>query len=98
MRRWNIFSIISVIAAAWLALSASVMWATDAAPGALVFFPSNQLMSNLPDETAITGGSSIMVTFSSSEPHLTRKLYAAGAWLVLPASLTGCLKPPAAFR
>lgn len=98
MRRWNIFSIISVLFAAWLALSASVMWATDAAPGAMVFFPSHALMSNLPDGAAVTGGSSIMVTFSSTEPHLTQKLYGAGAWLVLPAGLTGCLKPPKAFR
>ena len=97
MQRWNIYSITSVIAAAWLALSAGVMWATDAAPGALVFFPSNALMSNLPDDTAVTGGNRISVTLSSTEPHLTRKLYAAGAWLVLPAGLTGCLKPPQAF-
>jgi hypothetical protein len=98
MRRWNIFSIISVIVAAWLVLSASVMWATDAAPGALVFFPSTAFMQNLPDETAVTGGSNFFVTLSSTEPHLTRKLYSAGAWLVLPAGLEGCLKPPSAFR
>jgi uncharacterized membrane protein YfcA len=74
------------------------MWATDAAPGALVFFPTTALMSNLPPDTAVTGGSVISVTLSSTKPHLTRKLYAAGAWLVLPAGLTGCLKPPSAFR
>ena len=98
MQRWNIFSITSVIVASWLTVSASVMWATDAAPGAFVLLPSAKLMSNLPNGAAITGGSHIMVQFSSTEPHLTRKLYAAGAWLVLPAGLTGCMKPQNTFR
>jgi len=98
MRSWNIFSITSLIVAAWLSMSASIMWATDAAPGALVFFPSTAFMSNPPNGTAVTGGSLIMVKFSSTEPDLTRKLYSAGAWLVLPASLTGCLKLPSTFH
>lgn len=62
------------------------------------FFPTNTLMSNLPTDTAVTGGSAISVTLSSTKPHVTRKLYAAGAWFVLPAGLTCCLKPPSAFR
>jgi hypothetical protein len=55
-------------------------------------------MSNLPNGIAITGGSLIMVKFSSTKPNLTRKLYSAGARLVLPAGLTGCLKPPSTFH
>lgn len=98
MRSWNIFSITSLVMAAWLSMLASIMWATDAAPGALVFFPSTAFMSNLPNGIAITGGSLIMVKFSSTKPNLTRKLYSAGAWLVLPAGLTGCLKPPSTFH
>ena len=98
MRNWNIFSITSLVVAAWLSMSASIMWATDAAPGALVFFPSTAFMSNLPDSIAITGGSPIMVKFSSAKPNLTRKLYSAGAWLVLPAGLIGCLKRPITFH
>lgn len=98
MLRWSIFSTISLIAAAWLALSATVMWATDAAPSAFVLFPSDRFLSNVPPSASVTNGSRVSVVLSSTEPHLTRKLYAAGAWLVLPAGLTGCLKPPEAFR
>lgn len=94
MLRWNIFSIISLIGAAWVGLSAAVMYFTDAAPGALVLFPPKQLLQNLPDTAAITGSTRYSITLSSLDPHLTRRLYHAGAWLVLPAGLTGCLTPP----
>mgnify|MGYP000601486970 CR=1 FL=1 len=98
MRRWNIFSIISLLCAGWIGLSAAVMYASDAAPGAIVLLPSSQLMANLPPSAAIVEGSAISVTLSSTQPGLTRALYANGAWLVLPAGLTGCLEPPETFR
>lgn len=97
MLRWNIFSIISLIGAAWVGLSAGVMYFTDAAPGALVLFPPEHLLRNLPETAAITGSTPYSITLSSVEPNLTRRLYLAGAWLVLPAGLTGCLSPLAAF-
>nr|WP_323778329.1 hypothetical protein [Amylibacter sp.] len=94
MLRWNIFSIISLIGAAWVGLSAAVMYFTDAAPGALVLFPPKHMLRNLPDTAAITASTQYSITLSSVDPDLTKRLYHAGAWLVLPAGLTGCLTPP----
>ncbi|MEM7439550.1 MAG: hypothetical protein AAF393_08125 [Pseudomonadota bacterium] len=88
--------IISAILAAWIGLSAAVMALTDAAPGAWVVMPSDALMQNLPDGAAVTDVDGVTVTLKSA-PGLTADLYAAGAWLVLPAGLTGCLRPPEDF-
>ncbi len=98
MQRWNIFSTISLILLGWLGLSAGVLYTTDAAPGAIVLFPSETFMQNLPPQAAITAGGPLSVTFASTQPGLTAALYQSGAWLVLPAGLTGCLKPPSAFK
>ena len=72
------------------------MAVTDAAPGALVVFPNAALLANLPDGVAVTDAGGMSLTVKSN-PGLTAELYAAGAWLVLPAGLTGCLRPPEAF-
>ncbi|NNL17781.1 MAG: hypothetical protein HKP37_03465, partial [Boseongicola sp.] len=63
---------------------------SDAAPAAVVLFPSENLMSDLPSDTAILTMSRVALTVKNA-PDTTRALYAAGAWLVLPAGLTGCL-------
>jgi hypothetical protein len=97
MRRWNIFSITSILALAWVIVAALVMLFTNSAPGALVMFPSQRFIHNLPADAAITAGNAFSVTLSGTEPDLARRLYRSGAWLVLPAGLTGCLKPPSAF-
>lgn len=93
----NISLIISGLVAAWVALLASVMALTDAAPGAMVLFPSRTLLTHLPDEAVIIDAGQFTVTLRTT-PGLTQDLYAAGAMLVLPAGLTGCLLPPEAFR
>lgn len=92
MRRvLSISSIISLIAAGWIGLSALVMVLTDAAPGAIVILPPDRLLRALPEGAAITSVGAMSVTVSVA-PGRTRALYAAGAWLVLPAGLTGCLQ------
>ena len=93
MRVLSIFSITSLLVAGWVGLSALVMVWTDAAPGALVVMPSQALMSDLPDGAAVTGAGRFSITIDSASGR-TRDLYAAGAWLVLPAGLTGCLPMP----
>ena len=91
-RVWNMFLITSGVVAGWLGLSATVMVLTDAAPGAMVLFPGGSLMAELPDAAAILDANHWSVTVSSA-PGRTRALYSAGAVLVLPAGLTGCLRP-----
>lgn len=75
----------------WVALQLGVMFFTDAAPGAMVLFPSAGFISRLPDNTGIVDIGTNWVTVASDDPSLGRKLYAAGALIVLPAGLPRCL-------
>lgn len=74
----------------WIAVMALVMRFSDAAPAAVVPWPTQAFLHDLPGSAAIVDVSGLAVTFAN-RPDLTRDLYAAGAWLVLPAGLTGCL-------
>ena len=79
-----------VVALAWVGLMAAVMRVSDVAPGAVVPLPSAALLANLPEDAALLGLNRGALTLAN-RPGLARDLYAAGAWLVLPAGLTGCL-------
>ena len=75
----------------WIATLAIVMRAGGEAPAAFVPFPSTALIERLPQDVAITGRSSISLTLRSDAEDLPARLYAAGAWLVLPAGLEACI-------
>lgn len=81
---------VPVIFVAWIAIMAGVMRFSDAAPAAVVPFPSKRLLSALPADTGVLniGGMALVV---ANRPDMTRALYRAGAMLVLPAGLDGCL-------
>ncbi len=79
-----------VVAAAWIAILAIVMRLSGDAPQALVLMPTPAILAHLPDGAAITAIGPYSVTLRGG-PGLVAKLYAAGAHLVLPAGLTGCL-------
>ncbi|MCG6885525.1 MAG: hypothetical protein LJE62_17390 [Silicimonas sp.] len=74
----------------WIAVMALVMRFSDAAPAAVVPWPTQQFLHDLPPQAAILDVSGLAVTFAN-RPGLAQDLYAAGAWLVLPAGLMGCL-------
>jgi hypothetical protein len=74
----------------WIAILALVMRLTGDAPAALVLLPPLGLFAALPPGTAITARGPLSVTVKG-RPGLVAALYAAGAPLVLPAGLTGCL-------
>lgn len=75
----------------WIAVTASVAFFTDAAPGAVAFFPSDGFVTRLPEGATLVDARPVAVTVASDEPGLARALYGAGALLVLPAGLPGCL-------
>ena len=75
----------------WLALQMMVMRFTDAAPGAIVLFPADNFVTQLPDNVAVVSAGSNWVSVRSDTPDFAQKLYFAGAWIVLPAGLPGCL-------
>lgn len=78
----------------WVATLAAVVILSDAAPGAIVFFPSQAFVANLPDGMAVVGGGAGWVAIRSDVPGLGQALYRAGGRLVLPAGLPGCLPLP----
>lgn len=79
-----------VVFLGWIGVMALVMRLSDAAPAAVVPLPGAAVLAHLPEGTGILELSPYAVTLAN-RPGLARDLYAAGAWLVLPAGLTGCL-------
>ena len=75
---------------AWIAVMAVVMRFSDAAPAAVVPWPTKEFLKRLPAETAIIDVNGLAITFAN-RPALAAELYGAGAWLVLPAGLAGGL-------
>ena len=69
---------------------AAVMRMSDAAPAAVVMFPSQSLLAALPEDAGILNISKT-VLIVANRPKMTAALYEAGALLVLPAGLKGCL-------
>jgi len=92
IRRW-ILALVLVFAG-WLATLAAVMLLTDAAPGAVVLWPGDDFLENLPPDMAVAGGGPGWIAIRSDAPGLGRALYRAGGALVLPAGLPGCLPLP----
>ncbi|MDJ0826941.1 MAG: hypothetical protein QNJ16_15700 [Rhodobacter sp.] len=84
--------------AGWLAVLSLVVAVSDAAPGAVAVWPSAGFLSRLPEGAAVVGAGPLWVTVRSDLPGLGRTLYRAGARLVLPAGLPGCLPLPAPPR
>ncbi len=84
-----------LVVIAWIGFLAGVMWATGQAPTALVILPPAALLDHLPPGTAIVSIGPYSVTLRGGDDLVTA-LYQAGAKLVLPAGLTGCLpqSPP----
>lgn len=78
----------------WVAIMALVMRFSDAAPAAVALFPPPGFVENLPPDASVISKGSFYITISGDVPSMGAALYAAGAWLVLPAGLTGCLPLP----
>lgn len=79
-----------VVLVAWIALLALVMRLSGQAPAALAILPPGGMLAALPPGAAVTSTGPYSVTVSGGA-GLVADLYAAGALLVLPAGLTGCL-------
>lgn len=75
----------------WLAVLALVMRLGGPAPAALVVLPPEGMLARLPAAVALADQGPFGLTVRSEAPGLVAALYAAGAWLVLPAGLAGCL-------
>jgi hypothetical protein len=67
------------------------MFLSDAAPAALVMFPDVAFLNDLPGGVAILSQNVVSVTLVSEMSGFGRALYQAGAFVVLPAGLLGCV-------
>ena len=92
IRSW-IASVV-VVLIGWISLQLGVMYFTDVAPGAMALFPDEEFISLLPANAGIVDIGDFWITVVSDDPALGEKLYAAGALIVLPAGLLGCLPLP----
>jgi hypothetical protein len=81
------------VVVAWLSVMTGAMFFSDAAPAAVVIFPSERVMAEL-GGVSILAANNVSITVQSSEKRFARRLYQSGAFLVLPAGLTGCLPLP----
>lgn len=77
-----------------LTLQLGVMYFTNEAPGAVVLFPPDGFISALPQDIAVVGAGRNWISLRSDIDRLGRELYRAGAPVVLPAGLPGCLPIP----
>lgn len=74
----------------WLGVLALAARLDGAEAEALVLWPPENLVARLPPEVAVTSEGPVSLTLRGGE-GLVAALYAAGAPLVLPAGLAGCL-------
>ena len=81
----------TLICAGWLGVLAGVARVSDAAP-ALIVPLGPQTLTQLTEDMRIVDATDHTLTLRSDEAGLAKRLYASGAWLVLPAGLTGCLQ------
>lgn len=79
-----------VALAAWVGVLAVVLRLGGPAPEALVVLPPLHLVRALPPGVAITDRNALGLV-ARGDGDLVPALYRAGAWLVLPAGLRGCL-------
>ncbi len=79
-----------LVFAGWIGVLALVMRLSGAAPAALVILPADGLIAALPQGAAITAIGRYSITVKG-DTGLVAALYLAGARLVLPAGLTGCV-------
>lgn len=76
---------------AWVAVLALVMRLGGPAPAALVVLPPEGFLARLPPSVALADEGLLGLTVRSEAPGLVPALCGAGARLVLPAGLAGCL-------
>lgn len=93
-RRVGILAGLPVLFVGWVAILLGVGVVSDAAPAFVVLFPDAEFTTALDSDFAILSASHYTMTLSSEQPWEALRLYRAGAWLVLPAGLAGCLPMP----
>lgn len=86
--RW--LAALPLVLSGWIGTLALVMRLGGDAPAALVMFPPEGFVSQLPQGVSVVSAGPVSITLRG-DAGLVATLYSLGAPLVLPAGLTGCL-------
>lgn len=89
--RFRVVGVLLAIALGWFATMALFMLATESAPAALVVVRNVGFFENAPPDLRLLEAGDHVLVVAAGEPGYVRRLYGAGAWLVLPALRNGCL-------
>ncbi|WP_037311557.1 hypothetical protein [Ruegeria halocynthiae] len=84
------FLAITLLVFGWVGILIGVTLLSDDAPAALVLFPGQDFLVDIPEDVAVLAATPFSVTLASDDADLAFQLYQHGAWLVLPAGLQGC--------
>ena len=76
----------------WFSVTAMMTFAPGATRAATIIFPSTALMNNLPRDVSVLRWDRATASVVSADPEFVRRLYGAGAFLVLPSRKTGCIE------
>ena len=87
---WRWVAALPLLLLGWIGTLALVMRLGGDAPAALVMFPPEGLVRQLPVGVAVVSAGPVSLTLRGGD-GLVAALYSLGAPLVLPAGLTGCL-------
>ena len=79
------------VALAWFVAGAGLAYVADLSPTVIVFGPEATTMAAMSrsDSLVLEGGPGFIIVQGSGRGFV-RKLYAEGAWLVMPSNLDGC--------
>jgi hypothetical protein len=79
------------VALAWFVAVAGLTYIADLSPTVIVFGPEKTTMAAMSrsDTLVLEGGPGFIVVQGAGRGFV-RKLYAEGAWLVMPSNLDGC--------
>lgn len=75
----------------WFGTMIGAMLMLDVSKQALVFGPTRQILNDQNDGIKIISLDEHRMVVTGTAPGYVRRLYAGGAWLVLPALTAGCL-------
>ena len=75
----------------WFSRHSRITLSPGATQAATIIFPTSALMNNLPDDVSVLRWDRATASVTSADPDFVRRLYAMGAFLVLPARKSGCM-------
>ncbi len=76
---------------AWLGLTVALPLALREGAQVDVYFPSQHLLTNLPDDVSVVDWGRNRITLTGERRDLALSLYRAGAMIVLPSGGGGCV-------